>query len=645
MIRRLSLLPIHDHAERKDNRDESKRIGHAHRGWIVLVGLCLLTTATASAQAPCWSTTPVSCMLKSHTPLLYPGGLQVFNLYWADNWDQRPAHIEFQITDIDNATKALLSSNYFDSLGQYGIQGLAWNGSTNTNRALIPCVRNPFAQDTIFSVFAFMACMEASGPVLGGVPIQVAAPTGNCVCATLPGGCYNNVTDPCALTPNATGNTIYNIFLPKGTILKDGAGAFVSCTDYLAFHFQIPSLPIPVPPFGYVPGSQGRPLYFTVIPTACFMDIDTMMAGVSHELAEAATDPLPLFHWYDESRGFAIPNLDELALQAKDTEVADLCRFGATVPYTYTPPSGPAKTFHVAKYWSNKAGGCVAGGLPGPITLPIFVNITGIGGFYSSDDDDRHIIVGSGNGDVAEIFYETPNSSGSSVLTNLAGTVSVAGFFSSDDNTRHALIGTNDGNVTEFFYNSQGHGQSVLTNLDGIIGVAGFFSSDDNTRHALIGTNDGNVTEFFYNSQGHGQSVLTNLNGIVGVAGFLSSDDDTRHALIATKDGNVTEFFYNSQGHGQSVLTNLNGIVGVAGFFSPDDNFRHAIIATNDGDVTDFFYNPHLGSGQYVLAHFDGIVGVAGFLTLDANTRHVIVATNDGRLHEVSYNAQGIAIR
>jgi hypothetical protein len=172
MIRCLSLLSIHDHAERKENRDETKRIPYAHRGWIVLVGLCLLTTATARAQAPCWSTKPVSCMLKSHTPLLYPGGLQVFNLYWADNWDQRPEHSQFQITDIDNATKALLSSKYFDGLGQYGVQGLAWNGSTNSNRALIPCVRNPLAQDTIFSVFAFMACMEAAGPSSGEFPFR-----------------------------------------------------------------------------------------------------------------------------------------------------------------------------------------------------------------------------------------------------------------------------------------------------------------------------------------------------------------------------------------------------------------------------------------------------------------------------------------
>jgi hypothetical protein len=49
-----------------------------------------------------------------------------------------------------------------------------------------------------------------------------------------------------------------------------------------------------------------------------------------------------------------------------------------------------------------------------------------------------------------------------SVLTAQAQS-SVDGFFSSDDNYRHAIVATNDGNVREIFYNPQtGLGETVL---------------------------------------------------------------------------------------------------------------------------------------------------------------------------------------
>jgi hypothetical protein len=84
-------------------------------------------------------------------------------------------------------------------------------------------------------------------------------------------------------------------------------------------------------------------------------------------------------------------------------------------------------------------------------------------------------------------------------LPTVPGLVSVAGFFSSDDNYRHAIVGSADGTVREIFYNpTAGTGETVIGTVPGLVSVAGFFSSDDNYRHAIVGSADGTVREIFY---------------------------------------------------------------------------------------------------------------------------------------------------
>src|SRR5947208_3007005 len=117
------------------------------------------------------------------------------------------------------------------------------------------------------------------------------------------------------------------------------------------------------------------------------------------------------------------------------------------------------------------------------------------------------------------------------VLTAQAQSLgTVDGFFSADDNYRHAIVATTDGNVHEIFYNpATGLGETVLFHYDaGIVDVAGFFSPDDNYRHAIAATTDGNVHEIFYNpATGLGETVLFHYDaGIVDVAGFFSPDDN-----------------------------------------------------------------------------------------------------------------------
>ncbi len=245
---------------------------------------------------------------------------------------------------------------------------------------------------------------------------------------------------------------------------------------------------------------------------------------------------------------------------------------------------------------------------------PLASSVVGVAGFFSTDDNYRHACVGIDDGNVWEVFYNPQQGLGRTVLANFNPTVShitgVGGFFSNDDNFRHCIVATDDGNVTEIFFNpQQGQGQTVLTNFDPavsrIVSIAGFFTSDDNFRHVIVGTDDGNVWEVFYNpQQGLGRTVLSNfdpaVSHIVGIGGFFSNDDNFRHAIVATDDGNVTEIFFNpQQGQGQTMLTNfdpaVSRIIGIAGFFSNDDNFRHVIVGTDDGKVHEIFYHPQVG--------------------------------------------------
>jgi hypothetical protein len=318
-----------------------------------LVALALLET---SSNARAWDTCvqTATCNLGEHVPLAYPGGLQVTNIYWDQNWDGEPAHAGFSINAIDTATRALINSGYFNNLQQYGVQGVGFAGSTNTNTPLSPCQRRANATENLGTFAVFLTCEEAAG-ALANVPNQVAVPSPSCgVCGSLPGSAC--LADPgCLASPNTTGKYIYNVFLPKGTTMVDAGGQFVSCRDYASFHAQVPSMPIG----GWFTNiAGGRPLYFTVIPLDCVSSLPQLMLNVSHELAEAATDPLPLTSWFDPSAAASTTSSLDVILEnlAKEAEAADICQGLST---TVTPSDG-STPFQAAAYWSNVNRSCWA---------------------------------------------------------------------------------------------------------------------------------------------------------------------------------------------------------------------------------------------------------------------------------------------
>src|SRR5262249_18806390 len=88
---------------------------------------------------------------------------------------------------------------------------------------------------------------------------------------------------------------------PEGRSDPEGPGfGPVSCTGFGGLHVLTTSEPSRGRP-------AGRPICFTIIPTDCSGDVPGTVALISHEDVEAATDPLPLAHWIDQSTRLPLP--------------------------------------------------------------------------------------------------------------------------------------------------------------------------------------------------------------------------------------------------------------------------------------------------------------------------------------------------
>ncbi|MEP6811930.1 MAG: hypothetical protein ABI990_02955 [Actinomycetota bacterium] len=295
--------------------------------FLALIVCCVLALTPAAAAEPPTNDVPLD--LESGVPLLYIGGLQIFNVYWDSSWDDPGHNPGFSTSTIDSQTQALADSNYFDKLSQYDVPNISFGGSATA--VSFPCSSDPGDTTSSVAVFAFMLCEEVTP--FDGVPLATGIPL------------------PLPLVPNPTGHTIYNILLPRNTTIDDFGSK--SCVDYGAYHFQMPSV-------------LGFPIYFAVIPTKCASSAADLMKMISHEDTEAATDPLPLFHWIDSSTqtpgviGFfsSIPGL------LKSGEASDLCSTANTAsnsPFGDVPVTLNGVSMNVATYWSNFDNACMVG--------------------------------------------------------------------------------------------------------------------------------------------------------------------------------------------------------------------------------------------------------------------------------------------
>ena len=309
---------------------------------------------------------------------------------------------------------------------------------------------------------------------------------------------------------------------------------------------------------------------------------------------------------------------------------------GAAVDWARVLEAGEPTVVQVTGTVVRRLGG-ISAGLATLAQLPAMVALDG---FYSPDDQDRHAIVATDDGNVTEIYFKPATGINQTVIASLPGIRDVAAFYSDDDGYRHAIVAQQDGTLTEVFYHpAHGIGQAVLGTFPGVGAVAAFYSPDDGYRHAIVAQQDGTLTEVFYHPQhGQGQAVLGTFPGVADVGAFYSPDDQYRHAVVLA-GADVTEVFYNPQsGQGQTVVASLPGALRVSAFYAGDDAFfnRRVLVSCSDGRVHEVRFSPRAGIVRSVVANTDGVTDLGGFWTADDRYRHAILGVgNDAQ--EVFY--------
>jgi hypothetical protein len=89
----------------------------------------------------------------------------------------------------------------------------------------------------------------------------------------------------------------------------------------------------------------------------------------------------------------------------------------------------------------------------GTTLLGVFPNVVKISAFYAAGDSffSRRVIVLTSSGVIFQIKYSSQAGSIRTVLMNSAGIVDVGGLFSNDDGDRHVIIAMRDGDLQELF--------------------------------------------------------------------------------------------------------------------------------------------------------------------------------------------------
>jgi hypothetical protein len=142
-------------------------------------------------------------------------------------------------------------------------------------------------------------------------------------------------------------NTVYVVFLPLGTtVVNPPSFAMNLCTNDVAYHSADASFT-----FAYV-----------VVPMACAGNRNSLTDNLTHELAEAVTDPVWPLGFSDRARPapstLPLPGGHSLPIGTAG-ENADVCEPPIRTPTAFLSVGGLLE--QVSPYWSNSDGACVNG--------------------------------------------------------------------------------------------------------------------------------------------------------------------------------------------------------------------------------------------------------------------------------------------
>jgi len=283
---------------------------------------------------------------------------KIYNIFVDDDWDAHNPDAP-TVGEINAFTQALASSHYLDQAGEYDVHHASFTGSSQRSLVCAP-LQPEFDHAEFVELIDWVSCMAGFDPI------------------PAPG-----VFPPLSGVPSPDDDTVYVVYLPRSMDIVDGG-----CDSLSGYHFYS-AVPIVTTVDIVIPVAFSQTFPFAVIPTKCAAqhipsptrdDITrAIQEAASHEIIEAATDPLVGTGWIndaviDDLHGNffseVVQVFSNINLDLKVGEVADVCEFTTT-------PAGPPASQHptlplsllvddssvggqitVAPYWSNQHNAC-----------------------------------------------------------------------------------------------------------------------------------------------------------------------------------------------------------------------------------------------------------------------------------------------
>jgi len=283
---------------------------------------------------------------------------KIYNIFVDDDWDAHNPDAP-TVGEINAFTQALASSHYLDQAGEYDVHHASFTGSSQRSLVCAP-LQPEFDHAEFVELIDWVSCMAGFDPI------------------PAPG-----VFPPLSGVPSPDDDTVYVVYLPRSMDIVDGG-----CDSLSGYHFYS-AVPIVTTVDIVIPVAFSQTFPFAVIPTKCAAqhipsptrdDITrAIQEAASHEIIEAATDPLVGTGWIndaviDDLHGNffseVVQVFSNINLDLKVGEVADVCEFT-------TKPAGPPASQHptlplsllvddssvggqitVAPYWSNQHNAC-----------------------------------------------------------------------------------------------------------------------------------------------------------------------------------------------------------------------------------------------------------------------------------------------
>ncbi len=241
----------------------------------------------------------------------------IHNVFASGDWDGS-VDPQFSRGAIDQLTRDMLASNYFDPASQYDVGHGSFDGSTQNDG----CSGAPSGTTNQLSIELWITC-EVQSPGTG--------------------------------VPYPDDNSLYVIYLPPSVDINNGP-LEGTCDKFDAYHLQSMALTIHWALF--VPYPDFQSYAYAVIPLKCANGtVDGLTKLMSHEVIEAATDPIGPHGWVDNDTIVGGTFLT-------GGETADLCE--------KQPAIRLDNGMLVSPYWSNQDNACV------PLTHTLTLKTAGL---------------------------------------------------------------------------------------------------------------------------------------------------------------------------------------------------------------------------------------------------------------------------